>query len=83
MTLGTVATRRRGVDVLFWTCCFGALAAVITPTLWMLIGVVSRALPVFRFSVLVQDSQGNGAGCAMPSWGPPSWAWGSCWSVAR
>jgi phosphate transport system permease protein len=62
MTLGTVAARRRGVDVLFWTGCFGALALVVAPTLWMLIGVVSRALPVFRFSVLVQDSQGNGGG---------------------
>jgi phosphate transport system permease protein len=28
----------------------------------MLIGVVSRALPVFHFSVLVQDTQGNGGG---------------------
>ena len=35
---------------------------VIIPTLWMLIGVVSRAVPVFRFSVLVQDTQGNGGG---------------------
>jgi phosphate transport system permease protein len=62
MVLGTVAARRRGVDMLFWTGCFGALAVVIAPTLWMLFGVVSRALPVFRFSVLVQDSQGNGGG---------------------
>jgi phosphate transport system permease protein len=30
--------------------------------LWMLIGVISRALPVFHFSVLVQGSQGNGGG---------------------
>ena len=39
-----------------------ALAVVIGPTLWMLIGVVGRAWPVFHFSVLVQDTQGNGGG---------------------
>jgi phosphate transport system permease protein len=58
----SVATRRRTVDVVFWACCFGGLAVVIIPTLWMLVGVVGRALPVFHFSVLVQDSQGNGGG---------------------
>jgi phosphate transport system permease protein len=60
--LRSVATRRRIVNALFWTACFGCLAMVITPTLWMLIGIVSRALPVFHFSVLVQDSQGEGGG---------------------
>ncbi|SPM38391.1 ABC-type phosphate transport system, permease component [Mycobacterium numidiamassiliense] len=58
----SVAARRRTVDVAFWVCCFAGLAVVIIPTLWMLIGVVGRALPVFHFSVLVQDSQGNGGG---------------------
>jgi phosphate transport system permease protein len=62
MALGSIAVRRRGADVLFWAACFGALAAVIAPTLWMLVGVIARALPVFRFSVLVQDTQGNGGG---------------------
>ena len=60
--MGWIALLRKGADALFWMVCFGALAAVIGPTLWMLIGVVGRALPVFRFSVLVQDSQGNGGG---------------------
>ncbi|CPR12007.1 phosphate-transport integral membrane ABC transporter [Mycobacterium bohemicum DSM 44277] len=57
-----VAMRRRGVNALFWAACFGSLAMVIAPTLWMLIGVVGRALPVFRFDVLTQDTQGNGGG---------------------
>ena len=35
---------------------------VIVPTLWMLIGVVGRALPVFHWSVLVEDSHGGGGG---------------------
>jgi phosphate transport system permease protein len=60
--LPSLATRRKGVNALFWVACFGCLVLVIVPTLWMLIGVVSRALPVFRFSVLVQDTQGNGGG---------------------
>jgi phosphate transport system permease protein len=58
----SITGRRRAANALFWASCFGALAVVIIPTLWMLIGVVSRAVPVFRFSVLVQDSQGNGGG---------------------
>jgi len=60
--LPSPATRRKGVNALFWAACFGCLVLVIAPTLWMLIGVVGRALPVFHFSVLVQDTQGNGGG---------------------
>jgi phosphate transport system permease protein len=60
--LRSVAVRRRIVNALFWATCFSCLAMVVIPTLWMLIGVVGRALPVFHFSVLTQDSQGNGGG---------------------
>jgi phosphate transport system permease protein len=35
---------------------------VIGPTLWMLIGVLGRALPVFDWSVLIEDSHGGGGG---------------------
>jgi phosphate transport system permease protein len=58
----SVTIRRKGVNALFWTACFCCLAMVVVPTLWMLIGVIGRALPVFHFSVLTQDSQGNGGG---------------------
>jgi phosphate transport system permease protein len=60
--LRSVAARRKIIDAAFWTACCCCLAVVVAPTLWMLFGVVARALPVFRFSVLVQDSQGNGGG---------------------
>ncbi|MGC2654221.1 MAG: phosphate ABC transporter permease PstA [Mycobacterium sp.] len=60
--LRSVGTRRKVVNAAFWTACFGCLTVVIAPTLWMLIGVVDRALPVFRWSVLVQDTQGTGGG---------------------
>jgi phosphate transport system permease protein len=58
----SVATRRKVVNAIWWTTCFGCLAVVIGPTLWMLIGVLGRALPVFHWRVLVQDSHGAGGG---------------------
>jgi phosphate transport system permease protein len=58
----SVLTRRGIVNSVFWAGCLCCLAVVIGPTLWMLIGVVGRAWPVFHFSVLLQDSQGNGGG---------------------
>jgi phosphate transport system permease protein len=58
----SAATRRKIINALWWTACFGCLAVVIAPTLWMLIGVVSRALPVFHWSVLVQNTHGTGGG---------------------
>lgn len=57
-----VSARRRIVNALFWAACLSCLALVVMPTLWMLIGVVARAVPVFHFSVLVQDTEGNGGG---------------------
>jgi phosphate transport system permease protein len=58
----SVTARRKIINAVFRAACFCCLALVIIPTLWMLIGVISRALPVFQFSVLVQDSRGNGGG---------------------
>ncbi len=58
----SVTVRRRIANALFWTACSCCLAGVVAPTLWMLIGVVGRALPVFHLSVLTQDTQGNGGG---------------------
>lgn len=58
----STATRRKLVNALFWAACFCCLAVVVGPTLWMLIKVVSRALPVFDWHVLVQDTRGNGGG---------------------
>ncbi len=55
----SVVTRRGIVNSVFWAGCLCCLAAVIGPTLWMLIGVVGRAWPVFHFSVLLRDSQGS------------------------
>lgn len=56
------APRRKIVNALFWAACGCCLAVVVVPTLWMLFEVVARALPVFKFSVLVENTRGNGGG---------------------
>jgi phosphate transport system permease protein len=58
----SVAVRRKIINALFWCSTFACLAMVISPTLWMLVGVIGRAVPVFHWNVLVQDTQGNGGG---------------------
>jgi phosphate transport system permease protein len=58
----SVTTRRKIANAAFWAACFLCLAVVVAPTLWMLFGVVGRALPVFDFNVLVQDTEGQGGG---------------------
>ncbi|MGB6205722.1 phosphate ABC transporter permease PstA [Mycobacterium sp.] len=58
----STTSRRKTANAMWWTACFCCLAMVIAPTLWMLIGVVGRALPVFHWSVLVEDSHGGGGG---------------------
>jgi len=57
-----VGTRRKVVNALFWGACVCCLAVVVVPTLWMLIEVVGRALPVFKWSVLTENTRGNGGG---------------------
>lgn len=57
-----VGTRRKIVNALFWIACVCCLAVVVVPTLWMLIEVVARALPVFKWSVLTENTRGNGGG---------------------
>ncbi|MCV7379067.1 phosphate ABC transporter, permease protein PstA [Mycobacterium alsense] len=54
--------RRKVVNALFWTACVCCLAVVVVPTLWMLLEVVSRALPVFTWRVVTENTRGNGGG---------------------
>ncbi len=60
--MGSVVLRRRAVDSVFWVGCFCCLLAVVGPTLWMVIGILGRAVPVFHPDVLLQDSQSDGGG---------------------
>ncbi|BBX21631.1 phosphate transport system permease protein PstA 2 [Mycolicibacter terrae] len=54
--------RRKIVNAAFWSGCVLCLAVVVVPTLWMLIEVVGRALPVFDWHVLTDNTRGNGGG---------------------
>ncbi|HUJ08328.1 MAG TPA: ABC transporter permease subunit [Streptosporangiaceae bacterium] len=44
--------RRKVANWIFWVLCFVALALVIVPTVWMAGGIIAKALPHFRWSVL-------------------------------
>ncbi|ORA15095.1 phosphate ABC transporter permease PstA [Mycobacterium arosiense] len=57
-----VRARRKVVNALSWGACVCCLAVVVGPTLWMLIEVVGRALPVFTWNVLTESTRGNGGG---------------------
>lgn len=59
---GAVPIRRRVSNALFWLLCLLALALVITPTLWLVIGVIGRAVPDFRWSVLTSRTNGISGG---------------------
>jgi phosphate transport system permease protein len=56
--------RRRIANVSFWGLCALGLALVITPTLWMVIGVVARAVPGWSWQVLITNTKGDGGGLA-------------------
>lgn len=49
----SIPIRRKIVNALFWAACFVALAMVIVPTIWMTGGIVARAVPNFRWSVII------------------------------
>lgn len=53
--------RRKIVNAAFWMGCLVCLAVVV-PTVWMLIEVIGRALPVFDWQVLTENTRGNGGG---------------------
>lgn len=54
--------RRKIVNAAFWAGCLVCLAVVVVPTVWMLIEVIGRALPVFDWQVLTENTRGNGGG---------------------
>jgi phosphate transport system permease protein len=52
-----VSARRKAGNLVFWACCLLALSLVIAPTLWLVGGVVERAVPHFHWNVLFSRTQ--------------------------
>jgi phosphate transport system permease protein len=61
-TLEPVSFGRRFSNLTFWGLCSLCLVVVIGPTVWLAVGVISRAVPHFQWSVLTTVSEGNGGG---------------------
>jgi phosphate transport system permease protein len=57
-----ITRRRKAGNLLFWSACLLALALVIVPTVWLVVGVIVRAAPHFRFDVLWTKTAALGGG---------------------
>ena len=51
-----VPARRKITNWAFWAVCFACLALLIGPAVWMAGGIVARAVPNFKWSVLTTDT---------------------------
>ena len=61
---GRPALTRRVASWVGWGVCMLAVLTIAAPLIWVLYGVVSRALPVWRWNVLTELGTGTGGGLA-------------------
>jgi phosphate transport system permease protein len=61
---GRPSVSRRLGSWVGWGICMLAVLTIAAPLIWLLYGVVSRALPVWRWSVLTELGTGTGGGLA-------------------
>jgi phosphate transport system permease protein len=57
-----VPLRKKIANGVFWALCFVCLVVVVGPTVWLAYGIIARAVPHFRWSVLTTPTQGLGGG---------------------
>lgn len=57
-----IPLRRKIANWAFWALCFVALALVVTPTIWLAVGIVVKAVPHFKLSVLTTTTTGDTGG---------------------
>ena len=58
----TTNRRRSAGDMILWYLCGLALVLLVVPIVWIIAGVIIRAVPHFSISSLVQPTVGNGGG---------------------
>jgi phosphate transport system permease protein len=57
-----ISAGRRALDKAFWAVCGLAMACVLAPVLWIVIGVVGKAAPVWHWTVLTETTSGVSGG---------------------